>query len=269
MITDERRRIGGRGAADIRKITCEVGLLPRVHGSALFTRGETQALVATTLGTAEDEQRVEHAHRHELQAVHAALQLPAVLRRRGEVPPRPGPARDRPRRARRARAAPRDARPRTSSRTRSASSPTSWSRTARRRWPRSAAAASRSWTRACRSRRRSPASRWGSSRRARRSPSSPTSSATRTTSATWTSRSAAPTTGITSIQMDIKIGGVTREILERALEQAADGPQAHPRRDAEGAPAARARRSAPTRRASRPSRSGRSASRTSSAPAAR
>jgi len=59
MITDEGRRIGGRGPADIRQITCEVGLLPRVHGSALFTRGETQALVATTLGTAEDEQRVE------------------------------------------------------------------------------------------------------------------------------------------------------------------------------------------------------------------
>jgi len=59
MITDERRRIGGRGERDIRQITCEVGLLPRVHGSALFTRGETQALVATTLGTAEDEQRVE------------------------------------------------------------------------------------------------------------------------------------------------------------------------------------------------------------------
>jgi polyribonucleotide nucleotidyltransferase len=59
MITDERRRIGGRGEADIRKITCEVGLLPRVHGSALFTRGETQAIVAATLGTSEDEQRVE------------------------------------------------------------------------------------------------------------------------------------------------------------------------------------------------------------------
>ncbi|WP_242393765.1 polyribonucleotide nucleotidyltransferase [Anaeromyxobacter oryzisoli] len=59
MITDGGRRIGGRGTTDIRKITCEVGLLPRVHGSALFTRGETQALVATTLGTAEDEQRIE------------------------------------------------------------------------------------------------------------------------------------------------------------------------------------------------------------------
>jgi polyribonucleotide nucleotidyltransferase len=59
MITDEGKRIGGRGMADVRKITSEVGLLPRVHGSALFTRGETQALVATTLGTSEDEQRVE------------------------------------------------------------------------------------------------------------------------------------------------------------------------------------------------------------------
>jgi polyribonucleotide nucleotidyltransferase len=59
MITEERRRIGGRGERDIRQIACEVGLLPRVHGSALFTRGETQALVATTLGTSEDEQRVE------------------------------------------------------------------------------------------------------------------------------------------------------------------------------------------------------------------
>jgi len=59
MITDERRRIGGRGERDIRKITCEVGLLPRVHGSALFTRGETQALVVTTLGTSSDEQRID------------------------------------------------------------------------------------------------------------------------------------------------------------------------------------------------------------------
>jgi polyribonucleotide nucleotidyltransferase len=59
MITDEGRRIGKRGMADVRKITSEVGLLPRVHGSALFTRGETQALVATTLGTSTDDQRIE------------------------------------------------------------------------------------------------------------------------------------------------------------------------------------------------------------------
>ncbi|HEY1333598.1 MAG TPA: polyribonucleotide nucleotidyltransferase, partial [Myxococcaceae bacterium] len=52
-------RIGGRPHDVVRNITSEVGLLPRVHGSALFTRGETQALVAVTLGTSEDEQRLE------------------------------------------------------------------------------------------------------------------------------------------------------------------------------------------------------------------
>jgi polyribonucleotide nucleotidyltransferase len=52
-------RIGARPHDGVRTITCEVGLLPRVHGSALFTRGETQALVAVTLGTSEDEQRME------------------------------------------------------------------------------------------------------------------------------------------------------------------------------------------------------------------
>jgi len=52
-------RIGARPHDQVRNITSEVGLLPRVHGSALFTRGETQALVAVTLGTSEDEQRLE------------------------------------------------------------------------------------------------------------------------------------------------------------------------------------------------------------------
>ncbi|NQT52331.1 polyribonucleotide nucleotidyltransferase, partial [bacterium] len=52
-------RCDGRGAKDVRPITCEVGILPRAHGSALFTRGETQALVATTLGTSMDEEWVE------------------------------------------------------------------------------------------------------------------------------------------------------------------------------------------------------------------
>jgi polyribonucleotide nucleotidyltransferase len=59
MITDEGRRIGGRSTTEVRKITSEVGILPRAHGSALFTRGETQALVTATLGTSDDEQRVE------------------------------------------------------------------------------------------------------------------------------------------------------------------------------------------------------------------
>jgi polyribonucleotide nucleotidyltransferase len=58
-VLEEGRRADGRGPKDIRPITCEVGLLPRTHGSALFTRGQTQALVVTTLGTAEDEQRLD------------------------------------------------------------------------------------------------------------------------------------------------------------------------------------------------------------------
>lgn len=58
-ILQEGRRVDGRGLDDIRPITCEVGLLPRTHGSALFTRGQTQSLAVTTLGTKMDEQRIE------------------------------------------------------------------------------------------------------------------------------------------------------------------------------------------------------------------
>ena len=59
MITAEGRRPDGRGVSDIRPISCAVQVLPRTHGSALFTRGETQALAVTTLGTSSDEQRVD------------------------------------------------------------------------------------------------------------------------------------------------------------------------------------------------------------------
>src|SRR5205807_6104988 len=55
-ILNNRRRPDGRRFSEIRPITCEVGWLPRVHGSALFTRGETQALVTATLGTSQDVQ---------------------------------------------------------------------------------------------------------------------------------------------------------------------------------------------------------------------
>ena len=58
-ILSRHRRPDGRAFDQIRSISCEVGLLPRTHGSALFTRGETQALVITTLGTSEDVQRVD------------------------------------------------------------------------------------------------------------------------------------------------------------------------------------------------------------------
>ncbi len=59
QIIETGSRIDGRGLADVRQIKCEVGVLPRTHGSALFTRGETQALVVTTLGTGDDEQFID------------------------------------------------------------------------------------------------------------------------------------------------------------------------------------------------------------------
>ena len=65
-ILAEKRRIDGRGVTDVRPITCEVGLLPRTHGSALFTRGETQALVVLTLGTSADEQRLDYISGEEM-----------------------------------------------------------------------------------------------------------------------------------------------------------------------------------------------------------
>src|SRR5678809_117161 len=65
-ILNKRRRPDGRRFSEIRPITSEVSWLPRVHGSALFTRGETQALVSTTLGTKEDEQFIDDLEKGEI-----------------------------------------------------------------------------------------------------------------------------------------------------------------------------------------------------------
>ena len=59
MIFKENKRLDGRKPDEIRPIECEVGLLPRTHGSSLFTRGQTQAFAATTLGTKMDEQKMD------------------------------------------------------------------------------------------------------------------------------------------------------------------------------------------------------------------
>ncbi len=65
-ILNNRRRPDGRRFSEIRPISCEVGWLPRTHGSALFTRGETQAMVTTTLGTKEDEQYIDDIEKGEV-----------------------------------------------------------------------------------------------------------------------------------------------------------------------------------------------------------
>jgi polyribonucleotide nucleotidyltransferase len=59
LILDEKKRADGRGLDDVRQITCETSVLPRTHGSAVFTRGETQALVVATLGSSSDEQKID------------------------------------------------------------------------------------------------------------------------------------------------------------------------------------------------------------------
>jgi polyribonucleotide nucleotidyltransferase len=59
LILEKKTRVDGRRFDEVRPITCEVGFLPRTHGSALFTRGETQSVVVTTLGTSQDEQRID------------------------------------------------------------------------------------------------------------------------------------------------------------------------------------------------------------------
>ncbi|HNY51266.1 MAG TPA: polyribonucleotide nucleotidyltransferase [Smithella sp.] len=68
MIIQEKRRIDGRTSTEIRPISSEVGVLPRAHGSALFNRGETQALAALTLGTSADEQRMDYVSGEETRA---------------------------------------------------------------------------------------------------------------------------------------------------------------------------------------------------------
>ena len=100
----ERKRIDGRDMKTIRPIVCEVGIFPRVARlGALPARRDAG-------GRHRDARHVERraedrrAHRRALEALHAPLQLPAVLDRRDQAAPRPGPPRDRPRRPRRARA---------------------------------------------------------------------------------------------------------------------------------------------------------------------
>jgi len=68
MIIQDKKRIDGRSSVDIRPISSEAGVLPRAHGSALFSRGETQALAALTLGTSSDEQRMDYVSGEELRS---------------------------------------------------------------------------------------------------------------------------------------------------------------------------------------------------------
>jgi polyribonucleotide nucleotidyltransferase len=91
MVLRTKKRIDGRDPATIRAITCEPGLLPRTHGSALFQRGETQAIVTCTLGTATDEQRVDGLNSESWKRFMLHYNFPPFCT--GETKPLRGPAR--------------------------------------------------------------------------------------------------------------------------------------------------------------------------------
>ncbi|RMF84851.1 MAG: polyribonucleotide nucleotidyltransferase, partial [Nitrospinota bacterium] len=91
LVLEEGKRADGRQTADIRPITIRVGVLPRTHGSALFTRGETQALVVTTLGTTGDEQLLDALEGKTTKAFMLHYNFPPFSV--GEVAPSRGPGR--------------------------------------------------------------------------------------------------------------------------------------------------------------------------------
>lgn len=91
LIIQEKIRVDGRKLDEIRPISCETGVLPRVHGSALFTRGETQALVITTLGTVKDRQFIDTLEDESSERFYLHYNFPPFSV--GEVKPRRGQSR--------------------------------------------------------------------------------------------------------------------------------------------------------------------------------
>jgi polyribonucleotide nucleotidyltransferase len=91
MILNENIRADGRHSEEIREISCEAGILPRTHGSALFVRGETQCLAAVTLGTADDEQRIDSLEGESSKTFMLHYNFPPFSV--GEVKPLRGPGR--------------------------------------------------------------------------------------------------------------------------------------------------------------------------------
>ena len=91
FILEKKKRLDSRGYEDIREISCEVGLLSRTHGSGLFTRGETQSLSTTTLGTGRDEQRLDTLEGEKFKSFMLHYNFPPFSV--GEVRPARGPGR--------------------------------------------------------------------------------------------------------------------------------------------------------------------------------
>lgn len=90
-VVEEKRRADGRGPADIRAVSCQIGFLPRTHGSALFTRGQTQSLAVVTLGTKMDEQKIDALEGESYKSYMLHYNFPPFSV--GEVRPLRGPGR--------------------------------------------------------------------------------------------------------------------------------------------------------------------------------
>jgi polyribonucleotide nucleotidyltransferase len=215
-------RIDGRKLDDVRPITVRVGVLPRTHGSALFTRGETQALVVATLGTTRDAQIIDAPEGESKDPFLFHYNFPPFSVGEAGRMVRRSAAKSATAVSPSAACRP-SSRASKNSRTCCAWSPRSPSRTAPRRWHRSAASLALMDAGVPL---KAPVAgiAMGLVKEGDATSSCcPTSSATKITSATWTSRSPVAPMACHALQMDIKIDGITEEIMKVALEQAKRG----------------------------------------------
>ena len=260
-------RVDGRDHVTVRPISIEVGFLPRTHGSTLFTRGETQAICTTTLGTSRDEQKIDGLLVEDWKRFLLHYNFPPFSV--GEVQPLRGPAaRDRPR-------APRRARARAHAAEQGGVPVHDPHRLGDHRVERLVVDGHRVRRRAGDDGRGHPDQ--GAGRRHRDGPDQLGEKYAVLTDILGDEdhlgdmdfKVCGTDKGITAIQMDIKIQGLTRDVVEKALAQARDGAPARARQDERDACRARARIYRCTRRASPRSRSSPTRSARSSAPAAR
>ena len=243
-ILDTKQRIDGRDLVTVRPIVCEAGFLPRTHGSALFTRGETQAIVVTTLGTGEDEQWIDALQGTYKEAFMLHYNFPPFsVGETGRIGA-PGPPRDRPRQTRLA-GDPADAaveggvplhHPRRLRDHRV--------RTARPRWRRVCGASLALMDAGVPLKRPTAGIAMGLILEDKRYAVLSDILGDEDHLGDMDFKVAGTEEGVTALQMDIKIAGITEEIMKVALEPGQGRPHAHPRRDGQGAErgARRARR---------------------------
>jgi polyribonucleotide nucleotidyltransferase len=221
-ILDTSKRIDGRDLVTVRPIVVEAGFLPRTHGSALFTRGETQAIVVATLGTGEDEQWIDALQGTYKEAFMLHYNFPPFSV--GETGRIGAPAAARSATA----SSPGGRSARCCRRRRSSPTPSAWSRrspsrTARRRWRRCAAPRCADGRRRAAEAADRRASRWGLILEDKRYAVLSDILGDEDHLGDMDFKVAGTEEGVTALQMDIKIAGITEEIMQVALSQAKQG----------------------------------------------